>query len=149
MLFFKISKGNHEKAFDEKMKSYEFRVEYLCNADSILFCSICYNDAIIKLKKLKDIADEANLEFNYSSRLDNLRSCMLNCFDSALAKEIEKITDDLVSSQDINRFIARLQNLEDDFNSNKKYFSENGITLYNTFMECSNTLIEKYSHFFK
>lgn len=149
MLFFKISKDNHVKTFDEKMKSYEFRVEYLCNADSILFCSICYNDAISKLKKLKDLADEANLSFNYYNRLNNLKSYMLNCFDSALAKEIEKITNELVLSQDINRFLARLENLEDDFNSNKKYFSENGVNLYNIFMESSHSLIEEYNHFFK
>ena len=149
MLFFKFSKYNQTRTFDEKMKSYEFRVEYLCNADSILFCSICYNDAVSKLEKLKDLADKSDLSFNYYNKLNNLKSCILNCFDSALAKEIEKITNYLVLSQDINRFVARLQNLEYDFNSNKKYFSRNGVNLYNNFIESSNSLIEEYNHFFK
>lgn len=149
MLFFKFSKYNQTRTFNEKMKSYEFRVEYLCNADSILFCSICYNDAVSKLEKLKDLADESDLSFNYYNKLNNLKSCILNCFDSALAKEIEKITNYLVLSQDINRFVARLQNLEYDFNSNKKYFSRNGVNLYNNFIESSNSLIEEYNHFFK
>lgn len=149
MLFFKFSRSRNEKAFDQKMKSYEFRVEYLCNADSILFCSICYNDALNKLKKLKDFAEEADLEFNYSGKLSTLKSQMLNCFDAALAKEIDKILNDLVLYQDLNQFIARIKCLEYDYSANKQYFSENGIQLYNSFLDYSDILIKNYFDFFK
>lgn len=149
MLFFKISKDKNKKVFNEKMKSYEFRVEYLCNADSILFCSICYNDALNKLNKLKDLADETDQNFNYPVMMESLKGSILNCFDSALAKEIEKIIDDLVVGQDINRFTVRIQNLDDDYNANKEYFSQNGVELYNDFTEHSKDLINEYNLFFK
>ena len=144
MLFFRIFDKNNVKAFDEKMQSYEFRIEYLCNADSILFCSICYNDAVKKLEKLKDIAEEINLYFDYNNRLNVLKEYKYNCFDAALAKEIEKILDDLVENENIDRFQARLENLESDYHSNYNYFSENGDELYEDFVENGTNLVDNY-----
>lgn len=151
MLFFKFSNNNNNKVFDEKLESLEFRIEYLCNADSILFCSICYNDALIKLEKLKEVAEETHLPFDYDTKLKVFKELVFNCFDSALAKEIEKILDDFVKNENIDRFQDRIENLESDYTSNKNFFSSAGDSIYRKFIRESNHILENYREllFFK
>ena len=145
MGLFKITTKKTKK-FNDKLNSYSYRIDYLCSADSILFCSICYKDAINKLETLKKMAAEGNLDFNYNEKRDFLDTGKRMCFDAALAREIEKILDDLTVNKNIQLFIDKLEDLNTDYISNKSEFSSKGVALFDNFFKKASTLILDYKN---